>query len=103
MEDKKKNISNNKNINIENIDKEKKFTNKAIIPYIKNIKFIQRYSDIINLILVEIILILSSKRICYGQRYIEIKVNNLGYNQIISDEYRGTLPKQILVSFLNLI
>ena len=48
MEKKKENISNNKNINLANIDKEKNFTKKVVIPNIKNIKFNQRYFGIIN-------------------------------------------------------
>ena len=79
------------------IDKKEILRKKVIIPNIKNIKYNKGYSGIINFILFEIIFILLSKRISCEQHYVEIKVNKVGYNQILSDEYRGNLPKEIIV------
>ena len=100
MKCQKENILNNKNINRSNVVKSENFK-KNKISIIKKIKFNQKYSCIINFILLEIILILLPERICYRKYYIEIKVNKEGSNQILSNEYRGTLPSKIYVNVLN--
>ena len=80
--------TNKKNLNIN-----KPFKNKELIQKKEQIKNNQRHSKIINLILFEITLIILSKiNIAFGLT-IQIKVNKIGANQIISDNYEGTLPK----------
>ena len=100
MKRKKENILNNKNINRSNVVKSENFK-KNKISIIKKIKFNQKYFFIINFILLENIFILLPKRICYRKYYIEIKVNKEGSNQILSNEYRGTLPSKIYFNILN--
>ena len=100
MKCQKENILNNKNINRSNVVKSENFK-KNKISIIKKIKFNLKYSCIINFILLEIILILLPERACYSQYYIEIKVNKEGSNQILSNEYRGTLPSKIYVNVFN--
>ena len=98
MEGQKRIISNNVNINQININKEENLSKKVLFIPIKKIKFNRRYFNIIKFIFFEIIFILFPKLICYEQPYIEIKVNNIGYNQIISDKYSGTFSGQIYIN-----
>ena len=99
MEGLAENIFNNKNINIyrTNINKKENFNKIVFIPIIKKSIFIKKYSFIINFILIEIFFILLSIVICNEQHYVEIKVNKIGYIQIISDEYKGILPNKIII------
>ena len=74
-----------------------KIQKKTNFPKIKKIKY---KNKIFNLILFEIILIFLSKiKRCKGEEhYIEIKVNENGKIQILSDEYRGTLPSKVYIN-----
>ena len=74
--------------------------NKELIQKTQNIKFNQRHSKIINFILLENILIILFKNIANTSfNYsIEIRVNKLGENQIISNKYIGPLPSNILIN-----
>ena len=56
-------------------------------------KYNLRHSKIINFILIEITLIILSKTNRAFDCPIEIRVNKIGNNQIISDKYKGNLPK----------
>ena len=96
MEDQKEKNFNDENINLINIYKEENLSKNAFIPI--KYQFNRRYSGIIKFILFEIFFILLPKRINSQQHYIEIKVNNIGYNKIISDRYRGTFPSQIKIN-----
>ena len=59
----------------------------------------QGNSKIINLILIEIILIILIKgNLSIEQHYIDIKVNEEGNNQILSDKYEGAPPSKILIN-----
>ena len=76
--------------------------NKKIIIDFGNTKsiksnFIKGFSELIKLfIFVYIIILLPKEAMLLNDHYIEIKVNNKGYNQIISDEYVGILPSKII-------
>jgi len=104
MEGLAENIFNNKNINIyrTNINKKENFNKIVFIPIIKKSIFIKKYSFIINFILIVIFFILLSIVICNEQHYVEIKVNKIGYIQIISDEYKGILPNKIIIDNITL-
>ena len=67
--------------------------NKELNQKKERIVYNQRHSKIINFILFEITLIIFSKINSAFGLTIEIKVNQEGENQIISDNYNGTLPK----------
>ena len=78
------------------LNKNKPLKNKELIHKIEKIKYNQKHSKIINLflfILLEIILIILSRINRAFGLIIEIKVNKVGENQIISENYAGTLPK----------
>ena len=91
-------IINDNNLNRKNNKNQKEnnttfeFKNK-----IKKKSLYLRYSKVINFILFEIISILLPKSI-FSINFIEIKVNQIGYNQILSDNYNGTLPFKICVN-----
>ena len=55
------------------------------------------YSNVINFILFEIISILLPKTI-FSINFMEIKVNQIGYNQILSDNYNGILPIKVCIN-----
>ena len=90
-------IINDKNMSQACRKKEDKF--KTIKYALKNrtIKASQKNSKVINFILFVIISILLPKTII-SKNYMEITVNQEGYNQIISDEYRDDLPTKVLVN-----
>ena len=91
-------IINNKimNSNISN-EKNKKF-NKIESKREKERKNLNsKHLNIINYIsLIFIFLLLPNKVVLIKEHYIEIKVNKIGYNQILSDEYEGVLPFTII-------
>ena len=68
-----------------------------IISKTKKVSLYQKYSKIINVTIFEFILILLPKTI-FSKNYMKIKVNKEGYNQIISDDYRDSLPSKISVN-----
>ena len=79
--------------NKKNLITNKPFKNKELIQKKYQIKYNQRHSKIINLILFEITLIILSKINGAFGVTIQIKVNQVGDNQVISDNYEGTLPE----------
>ena len=81
-----------------NLNKKENFDKISLILINNKIKFVRRFSGLINVILFEIFFILLPKLICYEQPYVEIKVNSRGYNQIISNDYIGTMPTQIYIN-----
>ena len=94
-----------KEINFIDIDKnqvkhkiKENFKNKDLIQLFPNLILNQGYSKIINFILFEIIFISLFKKSFSYQHYTDIKVNKIGYNQILSDEYNSNLPLNILVN-----
>ena len=90
MEDNIGSINNNKNMNQTSHNKKEN----------RKISISQKYSKLINFILFEIISISLPKTI-FSQNYINytiIKVNKIGYNQIISDYYTGDLPSKVLIN-----
>ena len=91
-----KNICEDKSIYQTNSDKlEQSKNSKFILKHRNNINLIQRYSKIISFILFEIIFLFLPK-IITTINYMEIKVNQLGYNQIFSDVYTGPIPSKVL-------
>ena len=78
-------------------NKEDKFKTKEYALKNRTIKASQKNSKVINFILFAIISILLPKTII-SKNYMEITVNQEGYNQIISDEYRDDLPTKVLVN-----
>ena len=57
-----------------------------------NLRYIKtNFNTNINLILFEIIFLILPLKII-SENYIEIKVNEIGYNQILSDKYTGRIP-----------
>ena len=96
-------IINDNNLNRKNNKNQKEnnttfeFKNK-----IKKKSLYLRYSKVINFILFEIISILLPKSI-FSINFIEIKVNQIGYNQIISDYYNDTLPSIVLINNLPIL
>ena len=98
MENKKENNNTleDKYIYPPNSDKlEQSKNTKFIRKHQNDINLIQRYSRVINIILFEIIFLFLPKRIT-TINYMEIKVNQLGYNQIFSDIYTGPMPSKVL-------
>ena len=91
-------VLNKKNMNEINLNKKENFDKISLILINNKIKFVRRFSGLINVILFEIFFILLPKLICYEQPYVEIKVNSRGYNQIISNDYIGTMPRQIYIN-----
>ena len=99
MDDNMDFIINDKNITKQNISKKGnskkiKFTSKN-----KKISLIRKNSKVINIMIFEIISISLIKAI-FSQYYMKIKVNKIGYNQIISDYYNGALPSKVLINGL---
>ena len=90
MEDNIGSINNNKNMNQTSHNKKEN----------RKISLSQKYSKLINFILFEIISISLPKTI-FSQNYMIIKVNKIGYNQIISDYYNGESPSKVLINNLN--
>ena len=88
-------------ININKLDEKKKDNSRQseLIQKFQKVKLNHIYSKIINIILFEIIFIslIKGRHLSY-EHYIEINVYKAGYNQIISDEYRGTLPSKVLIN-----
>ena len=74
------------------------FKNKELVQIFPNIILNQGYSKIINFFLFEIIFLSLLKRSFSYLHYVDIKVNNIGYNQILSDEYNINSPSYILVN-----
>ena len=56
----------------------------------------KHHKKILNYILIIFVLIVIPKQIFSG--YIEIEVNNIGRNQILSDDYRGNFPNYVYVN-----
>ena len=83
-----------------NNDNNNKNRNQVNISKIKKIKFAQAHCRIYNIIFLEIFLILLSKirRCSEDVYYVDIKVNNNGSNQILSDEYIGILPSETYIN-----
>ena len=69
------------------------FKNKVSIIKAKQINF---NKEINILLLVFILILLPSKVSLLSDHYIKMKFNKVGYNQILSDEYRGMLPSKII-------
>jgi hypothetical protein len=62
----------------------------------KKLNSFQKYPNFINFIFFQIILILLPKTIF--SLYMQIKVNEEGYNQIFSNDYKDTLPSKVLIN-----
>ena len=102
MEDTIGSIINNENMN-QSFPKEKeKFKKFDYNLKTRKIKINHKYPKVINFVLFEIILILLPK-IVLSKNYMEITVNQKGYNQIIRDEYRDDLPEKVLVNNLPIL
>ena len=101
MENGANNVFDYKSNNKINSNIKEKLKNNQLIPKRQTIKYNQRHLSIINLILLEITLIILPKIDRAFEHWIEIKVNEIGENQILSDEYTGILPSKIYVNCLN--
>ena len=82
------NISNERNKKL-NISKSKRENERINLNY-------KRLNIIIYISLIFIFLLLPNKVVLLKDHYIEIKINKIGYNQILSDEYEGALPFTII-------
>ena len=102
MENKKDIISEDKIINLANQYQVKNITKNGFIQKVFKKNIFQKYSKMINFILLEIIFLLLPK-IIISEYSMDIKVNKIGYNQIFSDEYIGQFPSNILVNELPLL
>ena len=83
----------NRNDNNKNFRRNIKRESKSL-----SVQLIHQYCSLINLILLKLILILLPKRILLIDPYIELKVNSIGYHQILSDRYTGIKPSLIFVN-----
>ena len=84
--------------NKNNIDINRK---KSNISKIQKIRINQANFKIFNFLFLEVFLILLKIKKCRAANYIEIEVNKVGVNQIISDEYIGNLPSQYKINNRN--
>ena len=98
MKFKHKNVFDYRKINQINLNINGIFQNKMLIQNKRKNKNNQRHSKIINFILIEITLTILSKINGAFGYIIEIKVNQEGENQIISEKYNGALPDKIYVN-----
>ena len=81
------------------LEKNKNISNKKTDKNAKN-NIYKKASYLFNIITIQFIFILLPKRILSGDYscYITLKVNNEGFNQVISSEHRGNLPSTILIN-----
>ena len=99
MEDDIDSIKNNKiDMNQICLNKNEKIDFKKIefTRQFKKINSFQKYPNFINFIFFQIISILLPKTIF--SLYMQIKVNEEGYNQIFSNDYKDTLPSKVLIN-----
>ena len=97
MEDNINFIINDTNMKQARHNKKEKSEEIKFVQKIKNISLMRKYSKVINFILFEIISI-SLPKIIFSLNYIKIKVNKIGYNQIISDYYSDAPPSKVLIN-----
>ena len=99
MDEKSKNVFDYTTINQINSNKKENLKKYKLTQRIKKINCNQGHLKIINYILFEIILIIILPKInnIYDS-WIEIKVNKIGDNQILSNEYNRNLPSLIYVN-----
>ena len=64
----------------------------------KSINEKKNLSYSINFILFWLIFMISPKYILSNEHFIKLKVNEIGYNQIISDDFKGTHPSVIYIN-----
>ena len=64
----------------------------------KSINEKKNLSNSINFILFWVIFMISPKYILSNEHFIKLKVNEIGYNQILSDDFKGTLPSVIYIN-----
>ena len=103
MEENISSIINNENINGEIQNIKEKLKKLETIRKIEKLNVIKKYSEVVNFLLFfEIIFILLPKAI-FSKNFMEIKVNQIGYNQIISDYYNDTLPSIVLINNLPIL
>ena len=81
-------------------DNNNKNRKQVVISKIEKIKINLSFCKMYNFIFFEIFLILLLKIIRCSEKnyYVEIKVNYKGYNQILSDEYKGASPTKIYIN-----
>ena len=97
MENNLGSIINDNNLNQNNQNQKVNVIKSEFIRKIINKSISRKNPMVINFILFEIISILLPKLI-FSKNFMEIKVNQIGYNQIISDDYNDTLPFKVFVN-----
>ena len=97
MENNLGSIINDNNLNKNNQNQKVNVIKSEFIRKIINKSVSRKNPMVINFILFEIISILLPKLI-FSKNFMEIKVNQIGYNQIISDDYNDTLPFKVFVN-----
>ena len=102
MKDNADSIINEKKMSQTNKNKKESIKKINLIQKIEKLNLSQKQSKIINFILIEIISILLPKAI-FSKNFMEIKVNKMGYNQIISDDYNDTRPSRVIVNNLPIL